>query len=299
MRYLFSVLSLILHLLFMASFLTGCASTIARMSVDGMKPIMQDMREATNRNPDVALIHDAMPAMLTQMDGFIQVSPENRYLLVSAAEANLGYAFLFVEDRDRQRAQQLYAKAREYALRNLETNETFRQAFEQDELQVFTDALKTIHKRDIAALYMATNSWLQLINLSRTEKADTLKDLPKVKAMMDRLLVLDETFYYGGAHVLMGVYTISRSDVSGIQPDEAQTHFQKAFTISASKYLLWHYLYARYYAVQTKDRDLFVTTLNRIIATPVDILPEQAFVNAAVKLKAEKLLQDVDKYFQR
>lgn len=277
---------------------TGCASTIAKMSVDGMKPIMVDMRTATNQNADVELVRNAMPAMLIQMDGFIRVSPENRYLLVSAAEANLGYAFLFVEDKDRRRARELYAKAREYALRNLKTNETFRQALEQDDLQVYTEALKTIHKRDIAALYMATNSWLQWINLSHAENSDVLKDLPRVEAMMDRLLELDDTFYYGGVHALMGVYAISRPDMFGGRSDEAQAQFQEAFEISESKFLLWHFLYAKYYAVQTKDRDLFVTTLNRIIETPDGILPDQAFANAAVKLKAKDLLQRVDDYFR-
>lgn len=277
---------------------TGCASTIAKISVDGMKPIMVDMRTATNRNPDVAMVRDAMPAMLIQMDGFIRVSPENRYLLVSAAEANLAYAFLFVEDKDRRRARELYAKAREYALRNLKTNKTFRQALEQDDLQVYAKALKTIHKRDIAALYMATNSWLQWINLSHGDNPDVLKDLPRVEAMMDRLLELDDTFYYGGVHALMGVYAISRPEMFGGRPDEAQAQFQEAFEISESKFLLWHFLYAKYYAVQTRDRELFVTTLNRIIETPDDILPDQAFVNAAVKLKAKDLLQRVDEYFR-
>lgn len=277
---------------------TGCASTIAKMSVDGMKPILVDMRTATNRNPDVALVRDAMPAMLVQMDGFIRVSPENRYLLVSAAEANMGYAFLFVEDKDRRRARELYAKAREYALRNLETNKTFRQALEQDDLQAYTEALRTIHKRDIAALYMATNSWLQWINLSRAENSDVLRDLPRVEAMIDRLLELDDTFYYGGVHALMGVYAISRPEMFGGRPDEAQAQFQAAFEISESKFLLWHFLYAKYYAVQTRDRDLFVTTLNRIIAAPDGILPDQAFANAAVKMKARDLLQSTDEYFR-
>ena len=70
--------------------------------VDGMNPLMAKMRDATNGITDFELVKDAMPALLVQMDGFIAASPENTYLLANAAEAYMGYAFLFVEDTDKQ-----------------------------------------------------------------------------------------------------------------------------------------------------------------------------------------------------
>jgi tetratricopeptide (TPR) repeat protein len=287
----------VMLLLFSGSLLAGCASTMAKMTVDGMKPLMEDMRSATNRNPDVDLVRTAMPPMLMQMDGFIRTSPENRYLLASAAEANMGYAFLFVEDTDRERAKGQYLKARDYALRNLELNQTFKKALAQDDIEVFTKALKTIHKRDIAALYFATNAWLQWINLTHGDHPEALKDIPKVEAMMDRVLVLDDTFYHGGIHALMGVYYISRPEIFGGRPDQSKIHFDEAFEISGSKYLLWYFLYAKYYAVQIKDKELFISTLNRIISAPDDLLPEEAFINEAVRQKARALLLHVDDYF--
>ncbi|HVN71434.1 MAG TPA: TRAP transporter TatT component family protein [Desulfomonilia bacterium] len=291
------VVYLILPLIISASLLGGCASTMAKMTVDGMKPLMEDMRSATNRNSDADLVRAAMPPILIQMDGFIMVSPENRYLLSSAAEANIGYAFLFVEDTDKMRAKGMYYKAREYALRNLALNDTFKQALNQDDIQVFKKALKTIHKRDIAPLYFATNAWLSWINMSLADDPDVLKNLPRVEAMMDRVLEVDDTFYHGGIHALMGVYSVSRPEMFGGQPEQAESHFREAFEISGSKYLLWQFLYAKYYAVQVRDRELFVSTLNKIIHAPDDILPEEAFVNAAVKQKARELLTHVDDYF--
>lgn len=292
------LLFITLCLVISSSFLSGCASTIAKMSVDGMRPILEDMHAATNRNSDIDLVRAAMPAMLIQMDGFIRVSPENRYLLTSAAEANLGYAFLFVEDMDKPRAKLLYIKARDYALRNLSSNKTFKQALEQDDIQVFTDALKTIHKRDIAPLYFATNAWLSWINLAHADNSEVLNDLPKVEAMMDRVLELDDTFYHGGIHALMGSNFVSRPEMFGGQPEQAKIHFNEAFEISESKYLLWYFLYAKYYAVSIDDKELFVTTLNKVLSAPDDLLPEEAFPNGAVKLKAKELLGHADDYFK-
>ena len=292
------LLFITLCLVISSSFLIGCASTIAKMSVDGMRPILEDMHDATNRNSDIELVRAAMPAMLIQMDGFIRVSPENRYLLTSAAEANLGYAFLFVEDMDKPRAKLLYIKARDYALRNLSSNKTFKQALEQDDIQVFTDALKTIHKRDIAPLYFATNAWLSWINLAHADNSEVLNDLPKVEAMMDRVLEVDDTFYHGGIHALMGSNFVSRPEMFGGQPEQAKIHFNEAFEISESKYLLWYFLYAKYYAVSIDDKELFVTTLNKILSAPDDLLPEEAFVNGAVKQKAKELLGRAKDYFK-
>ena len=142
---------------------------------------------------------------------------------------------------------------------------------------------------------------LAAVMLLSTCYASTIAKMPvdSMKPMMDRLLELDDTFYYGGVHTLMGVYAISRSGMFGVRSYEAQGQFQEAFEISESKFLLWHFLYAKYYDVQTRDRDLFVATLSRIIDTPDDILPDQAFANAAVKEKARELLKYTDEYFRR
>jgi hypothetical protein len=285
-------------LILSAGLTSGCADYMARMTVDNMKPIFEDMRSTTNANRDYETVRDGMPAMLVQMDGFIETSPENRYLLASAAEANIGYAFLFVEDTDKERAKRLYLKGREYALRNLERNVTFAQAYEKGDLEAYKKALKTIHKRDIAALYFATNGWLSWMNLAHNDNPEVLNDLPRIEAMMDRLLEIDDTYYYGGIHAPFGVYYVSRPEIFGGQSDEAAFHFKEAFEISGSKYLLWQFLYAKYYAVQLRDRELFVKTLNGIASAPDDILPEQAFVNAAVKQKARDLLAHTDDYFK-
>ena len=262
-----------------------------------MKPLMEKMRDSSHSNPDVSMVRDAMPSLLLQLDGFIEVSPENRYILTNAAESYMGYAFLFVEDTDKERAKGLYYIAKEYALRSLCLTKTFAQGLAQDDIQVFTKSLKTIHKRDIAPLFIATNAWLQWIRLAHADNPNALSDLPKVEAMIDRTLELDDTFNYGGIHAVLGAWYVSRPQMLGGQPEQANFHFNEAFEISESRYLLWQYLYARYYAVEIKDKKLFVDTLNRILSAPDDLLPEEAFVNNAVKIKAKELLTHADDYF--
>jgi tetratricopeptide (TPR) repeat protein len=265
--------------------------------VDSMNPLMMKMRDATNRNTDLEMVREAMPAFLIQMDGFIEASPDNKFLLTSAAEAYMGYAFLFVEDTDRKRAKKLYFKAKEYSLRSLKQNKTFAEALSDDDLDVYKRSLQTIKKEDVASLYYATNSWLQWLNIAAASDSSLLNDLPRIEAMIDRALELDDTFHYGGIHAMLGAFYVATPEMFGGRPDQADFQFKEAFEISESKFLLWHYLYARYYAFAIGDRDLFVNTLEKIIDTPDDILPKETFVNAAVKKKAKMLLSHVDEYF--
>lgn len=278
-------------------FASGCASSRTRFMVDSMKPVMMKMHDATSRNDDLELVRDAMPAFLLQLDGFIEASPENQYLLTNAAEAYMGYAFLFVEETDRVRARGLYFKAKEYALRSLKLNKSFAETVGKDDLEAFTRSLQTIKKKDIASLYLATNAWLQWIGLSFADDASVLNDLPKIEAMIDRAMALDDTYYYGGIHAILGVWYISRPEMFGGQPDQAEFQFKEAFEISESRYLLWQYLYARYYAFALKDRALFVSTLEKIIVAPDDLFPAETFANKAVKVKAKNLLEHVDDFF--
>jgi hypothetical protein len=56
-------------------------------------------------------------------------------------------------------------------------------------------------------------------------------------------------------------------------------------------------LFAQYYAREAKDRDLYVKTLEEVIAARADEIPELTLVNALAKEKAETLIEKADEYF--
>jgi len=266
--------------------------------ISQMQPIMQGMSMSTNRNADFETVKKAMPASLLQLDGFIEVSPDNTDVLIRAAEAYSGYAFLFVEDTDKLRAAKLHKKARNYALRALNHNQVFGDplACSNDE---FNEALKKLTKEDARALFFATNSWLSCMGLSWRNDPEIVNDRSKILAMMDRMMELENTFNYGAIHVMFAVYSAAPAVLLGGNIELSKQHFDKAFEISDSKFLPWHYLYAKYYAVRIQDRELFIETLNKIISAPEDLLPEKSFANEATKEKAKRLLEKVDLFFEK
>ena len=281
-RFLFSLMILTSLLL------AGCS--MKEQMVRSMDPIMEDMSSAVNMSSDVDLVRDGLPASLIQMDGFIKSAPNNK-LLLKAAESYFGYAFSFVEDTNKPRAGALYIKAREYALRALKKH----RQFDEQALDI-NDMLAKCGKQDVPALYWAAGSWMAWISLN-VDNPEAMMDIPKVEAMLQRVIELDETYYYGMAHAMLGSFYAAQPKNMGGNPEKANKHFQKAFDISGSKLLAAQLMYAKFYAVQIQDKTLFVKTLSEIIATPANFFPERNLANEVAKRKAKDLLEKVDTLF--
>ena len=272
--------------------LSGCASP--EFMVKSMDPLMDRMDTTVNRCPDVDTIRDSLPTTIVQLDGFIDIAPSAK-LYLRAAEVNFGYSFAFIEDVDRARASYLYLKARDYALQPLLLNDDFCGALHRP-VDKFSASLDEFGKADAPALYWAACSWMAWISLN-LDKTEVLMDIPKIEAMLHKVIELDGNYYYGSAHATLGAYYASRSKVIGGDPDKAKYHFDRAFAISQSRLLFIHLLYAKYYAYQIQDRALFEQTLQQVIDTPVDYFPQKNFANEVAKKKARVLLDDVDSYF--
>ena len=282
-RFMFSIKILVISLL-----LAGCS--MKEQMVRSMDPIMEDMSSAVNMSNDVELMRDGLPASLIQMDGFIKSAPNNK-LLLKAAESYFGYSFSFVEDINKPRASALYLKAREYALRALKKYRQF-----DEQAPDLKDMLENCGKQDVPALYWTASSWLAWIGLN-IGNPEAMMDLPKVEAMLQRVIELDETYYYGTAHAMLGGFYAALPKNMGGNLEKAKLHFQRAFELSGSKLLVVQLMYAKFYAVQIQDKALFVKTLSEIIATPVDSFPERNLANEVAKRKAKDLLEKADTLF--
>ena len=57
------------------------------------------------------------------------------------------------------------------------------------------------------------------------------------------------------------------------------------------------FLFAKTYAVQNQDRDLFEKLLNEILEAPDDLFAEERLANEVAKLKAKRLLESIDDLF--
>lgn len=141
-----------------------------------------------------------------------------------------------------------------------------------------------------AAFWVAANEgrWLtESDRFVRRGRADG------IAALVSRMLAVADTLYAGGPHRLAAAMALSLPNGSD---DLAQVHFAAAQRI-APEYLGNQTAYAEFYAVATGDRNLYVRLLEAAIAQESDSNLPLAPENQLEKLRARRLLRDVDALF--
>lgn len=274
--------------------LPGCGfvrSMPARMA----EPVLRDVAASVYRQTDLELARDGLPAFILLIDGLLQSDPDNPDLLVAAAQAYSSYAGAFVEDEDEARATKLYATARRYGERLLRHNKAMDRAWSKD-FDTFQAAVATTTQRDLPGIFWTASSWASWINCN-SGSADALADLPQVECLMLRAAALDGTYNQGGPHLFLGVYYSARPKQLGGDPDKAREHFEKALAIAGDDFLLTKVYFAKYYARQIFDRELYERTLKQVLAADVSGPSDAALLNAVARRRAKQLLDDTDEYF--
>ena len=276
-------------------FLLSACFANKKLTVGTTATLLEEVARASSQQSDLRVLREGMPAYLMLIDGMIQAWPDNDRLLIAGAQSYSSFASLFVEDQDKEYANLLYLKGRQYALRSLE-----RRGF-KDPLQTpfedFSRGLKRLGKKDVPILFWTATCWANWIRLN-LDSMEALSELPRVEGMMRRVLELDEGFHYGGAHLFMGIWYASRPKIAGGDLKKAQEHFLKALDLGQRRFLMAYVYYANFYARKSEDRGLFVATLQKVLETPADTLPDLVLVNTIAKKQAKELLSHVEEYFE-
>ena len=58
-----------------------------------------------------------------------------------------------------------------------------------------------------------------------------------------------------------------------------------------------NFYYANYYAKKAFDRELYLSTLEKVLKSPADIIPELTLLNSVAHTKAQNMINAVDDYF--
>ncbi len=274
--------------------LTLSACSMNKMMVNMSLPMIEGGIEAMNQEPDLQLAEDSMPANISMLNGMIHLDPENVQLHVYAAQAYYGLSYGFNEDTSRKRANTFYLRGLKHGLIALELDglKDVKQ-LSNNELE---QKLQKLDKDDVPALFWTASNWAKWIDLNRDDPASLIQ-LSKPTAMMQRIIELDDTFYYGGAHMYFGVYYGARAPMFGGDFKKSRQHFDRARAINNDKLLIVDLLQAQYLSRQMYDQNDFHTRLTRVIDAPEDIYPELTLLNQIAKRKARLLIKQEGKWF--
>jgi len=260
-----------------------------------MSGILDNSMAALYEETDLLLAEQALASDLKLLEGLIKTDPGNEKLLLMASQGFGAYALGFVEENNPERAKNLYLRGREYGLKILNKNLKFQKSITgtTEELKQFLDLFS---QKDVPVLFWTANNWASWINLN-FNNPEALIDLPRVQLLMERVLELDESYFFGGAHLFFATIYAVRPPILGGDMKKSEHHFNRCFNFSQEKFLLPYVFYAQYYFTRQFDEESFVKTLNKVIDTTGDILPGQQLPNAIAKKKARKLLKNKDEHF--
>ncbi|MEW6777485.1 MAG: TRAP transporter TatT component family protein [Bdellovibrionota bacterium] len=207
----------------------------------------------------------------------------------------LGYAYYLLADNvipfeKEDERQDAYRLGRDYALKGLEANGMMRDVLQKSgDLQ---DAIAFSTKDDLGAMYWAAINWGRWGEIEGILKLGLA--IPKIKALNERVLELDESYSEYGVHRFFGAYWVKVP--IGKDLEKSKWHFERSIE-KAPHILLGKVMMAEYYAQAMDDRPLFVNLLSEVLAVPEDPADPFILMNRGARRRAKELLGQVDDIF--
>lgn len=269
--------------------LAGCAS-LARSATHRFAA---DLSTAILKQDDVETVRAGAPAYLLAVDALVEGDPENPELLLNATRLYGAYASAFVEDE--ARAKRLRSRALAYARRALCASEPGICAAAGRPFDEFTAALEGARASGLPTLYGFGAAWAGWVQ-AHADDWSAVAELPKIEALMRRVVEMDESYDHGGAHLYLGVLLTLRPQGLGGQPEAGRRHFERAIALSEGAHLMAKVLFARHYTRLVFDRDLHDRLLGEVLAAEPQAM-DLTLSNSLARLEARRLLDAADDYF--
>ncbi len=248
----------------------------------------------SQRDPE--LIRQGMPTLMILLDAAVAQDPDNPELLLTASNMYATYAQAFMlSNGEVERASIQYKKAKDYALKLLNQRSFFAKVA-NGPFEDFENVMGQFQKCDVADLYAAGNAWLGWI-LTNTNSMEALSELPQALTLMKRVAELDDSYAYGGVHLVFGAYYAIQPPGAGRDLKKSKEHFLRAIKLAGKKSLLPKVAYAEFYLTVAGEEKLFDKILNDVINTDSSDDIEFALINAIAKERAKKILKNRDDFF--
>lgn len=288
------------------------ACDFSKLAADGTANLLDRAAPALDGFWDYDLAGVGTPGAIMQLEAMLSVSPDNEVLALNLAKAYVGYAVGWVEsdyevayaagemdksDRLRQRARLLYLRAHNLGLRCMRNRDKGIDAAMKGGEDKLAKYLKEHYrdKEDVAPIFWAGSALGAAINMS-LDQPDLLAEIPTAKAFVARARELDDGFFNGGVYIFLGSVESAFPPALGGDPEKGKALFEEGLTKTQRKNHMLHVNYARIYAVNTQNRELFVKLLTEVIEAP-DLGNSVRLSNKVARRRAERYLAQANELF--
>lgn len=269
---------------------SGCNTLVSSATKD----LANNLSQAIQNQNDPDTVRQGAPAYLIMIDSFIQGSPNDIDLLLAGSGLYGSYAGAFATEEP-ERAKRLTEKSLQYALHAFCIKQAKLCRISELHFPEFEKALQETAKGDLPVLNTWGVAWAGWIQ-SRSEDWVAIADIPKIKAIMMRVVELDPGWDNGNAQLYLAVLNAFLPAAMGGKPELAKEYFEQAIKLSDGKNLMVKTLYARYYARMIFNQELHDELLNDVLAAPA-ASPGLTLINTLAQEQARELLDGSSDFF--
>ncbi len=268
---------------------SGCSSLLTQAG----RGMAHDFATAVQNEDDPQLVREAAPAYLLMMDALLLSHPHQIDLLQAAATLNSAYAGAFISDP--QRLQSMSAKALQYGLQALCLQRVVLCAVKTMPLTEEKTRLQALGSKDLPVLMMAGTVWAGWIQ-AHSSDWNAIADLPRVQAILERIIAIDSGFSEGRAHLYLGAIETLLPGTLGGRQAEGTAHLQLALRLSGQQDLMAKVILAKQVARAQYDRVSHDRWLHEVVAADPHA-PGWTLENCLAQEQARQLLKSADDYF--
>lgn len=278
--------------LLVAMGVSGCASIVGKAT----DSFSRNLGNAVLNSEDPATVRDGLPAYLLLLDALIAGQKpgdkSNAGVLLAAGQLNGAYAGNFTQG-DVVRSQRLSKKSMDYVRAAVCLGDSELCAALDKDIDSF---IAVVNKdTDTALMYALASSWAGYLQ-SNSEDWGAIADLPKVEALLMRVVALDANHERGLPYVYLGVINSLRPEALGGKPEIGRAYFEKAIMLSGGRNLYAKTALAQYYARLVFNQELHDQLLNEVIeANPK--ASGYTLINTLAQDQAKQLLASGKDYF--
>ncbi len=292
----------LLIILVSVQYLTACSLSISNFS--------ENINKAIKANNDPQTVMQALPAYIVLLDGLIENNPQDETVLIASSRLMNAYASLLGSENEMLPENDVYlyqknklkrqqAKLNKKALQRAADANCIHEEYLCDLTTIkytdFENRLEKIDEDDIAMLYSLGSAWVMWLQINSSDW-NAMAQLPKIKLLMEKLILIDENWQNAGAHMYLGVLNSLLPATLGGKPEQGKMHFEAAIRLSKGENMMAKVLYAQYYA-----RLIFSESLHQQLIS--DVLKSEGhsreftLLNVLAKQKAEALKISAQEFF--
>jgi len=269
--------------------LSGCSHLVS----NAKKEFAEDLSATILEQNDPETVKQAVPAYLILVSSMIKGDPDNVELLISGSKLYGAYASVFVEDRNRKK--RLSSLSFDYAHHAFCIHKPAACDIRGLSYYEFEQSLMQFSEKDGAVLFALGSAWAGWLQ-AHSADWNAVAELPRIQAIIQRVLELDPNMNNGDAYLYMAVIQSFLPPAMGGKPELARKNFEQAIKVSDGSNLMAKLLYAEKYARLVFNKELHDDLLKQVIDTRIENY-DSTLINSIAQYKAKILLEQSDEYF--